>query len=318
MPRGDIASLIAAATAHADSRCPRAATHPDTASVAAEARAWARGGGLHPAEPGGPVDLVNPVLPVAEAMRDAPTHALRITGFFATWLAAFAEHGTRTGWDPAYGASLAGILGGARTTPDALHFTLADLADRITAAGGAALLPELAGALTRHTAAARREHDWVTRDVTPTLTEFLDNRVDRTAVPMLIVPQRLDPALGRPDAPTAPGVPQLAELAGLLTGVDEDLIGFRAAVATGARMTLVPVLMREYGHSVPAAFQSATVLFGAWKTQLDHGVGVFEREPDGPEAAAAVRQARALVDWVAALHHHHADLHVRHRAVAVG
>lgn len=318
MPRGDIESLVAAAVAHADARCPRTGTHPDAAPVAAEARAWARRRGLHPAEPGGPVDLVNPVVPVAEAMREAPVEALRITAFLATWIAAFAEHGARTGWAPGHAGSLVDVLGGGRVEGDPLHRTLADLADRIAGAGGDALLPDLADALTRHCEAAHREHDWVTREVTPTLTEFLDNRVDRTALPLLVVAHRLDPALGALDVPPAPGVPQLAELSGLLTGVDEDLIGFRAAVATGARVTLVPVLMREYGHSVPAAFQSATVLFGAWKTQLDHGVASFVREARGSEDAPSVRQARALVDWVAALHHHHADLHVRHRVVPVG
>ncbi|HSA50165.1 MAG TPA: terpene synthase family protein [Yinghuangia sp.] len=319
MPRGDIESLVFEAVAHADARCPRAASHPDTDSVAAEARAWAERGGLRPAARGLPVDRVNPVAPVGEAMREAPADALRIVGFFATWLAALAEHGERTGWDVGYGESLADVLGGAadsgRAGTDVLHRALAELVDRVTEAGGCALLPELADALARHTAAAHREHDWLARDVTPTLTEFLDNRVDRTSVPLLTVLHRLDPALGALDGPAAPGVPQLTEIAGLLTGVDEDLIGFRHAVATGTRVTLVPVLMREYGHSVPAAFQSATVLFGAWKTQLDHGVGAFEQEAGDP---APLRQARALVDWVAALHHHHADLHVRHRAVPVG
>lgn len=303
MPRGDIDSLVAEAVTHLDARCPRVAPHPDAETVAIEARVWAHRTGLHAAAEGGEVDRTRPVGPVAEVMRDAPIGVLRIAGLYATWIAALADRADTAGWDNGYCASLVSILRDGRTSgADALHFALSDIHERVTAVGGADLLPELAQALERHTAAACREQAWLSAETPPGLAEFLDNRVDRTVLPMLTVLHRLDPAVGGSGGggPAAEGVPPLNELAGLLIGVDEDLIGYRHAVETGRRLTLVPVLMREYGHSVPTAFQSATVLFGAWRTQLDHGVRELRRLPD--VAPTTLRQAEAAADWVGAVH----------------
>ncbi|MCF2530927.1 terpene synthase family protein [Yinghuangia soli] len=302
MPR-DLDRLIADTVAHVASRCPRPAPHPAADAVAMEARTWARRTGLSAAAEGGAVDRTHPVAPVAEAMHDAPVGALRITGLFATWLAVLEDRGEAVGWDPAYAASLVGILrDGHSTGADALHFALTDLRERITAAGGAALLPDLADALARHAAAAHREQDWLAAEAPPALPEFLDNRVDRTGVPLFTLLHRLDPALGAPGGPPAEGVPPLTELAGLLVGVAEDLTGYPRAMQTGTRLTLVPVLMREYGHSVPTAFQSATVLYGAWRTQLDHGVRALRSLPG--VSAATVRQAQSTELWAAALNRH--------------
>ncbi|WTW98764.1 terpene synthase family protein [Streptomycetaceae bacterium NBC_01309] len=324
MPRGDVDSLVAEAMTHVGARCPRVAPHPDGETVAIEARVWAHRTGLHAAADGGEVDRTRPVAPVAEVMRDAPIGVLRIGALFATWLAVLADRAETAGWDADYCASLVSVVKEGYTTgADALHFALTDIYERIVAAGGTGLLPELADALARHTAAACREQRWLSAESPPGLAEFLDNRVDRTAVPMLTVLHRLDPALGGPGGPIADGVPPLDELAGLLNGVDEDLAGYPQAVETGTRLSLVPVLMREYGHSVPTAFQSATVLFGAWRTQLDHGVRELHRLPG--VAPATLRQAEAAADWVGALHRRnaarHAALtasHVAARTVPVG
>ncbi|WP_436776694.1 terpene synthase family protein [Yinghuangia sp. YIM S09857] len=318
MPRGDVESLVAEAMAHVGARCPRVAPHPAAETVAVEARAWAQRTGLHAAADGGEVDRTRPVAPVAEVMRDAPVGVLRIGALFATWLAVLADRAETAGWDADYSASLVSVLeDGCTTGADALHFALTDIHERIVAADGAALLPELADALARHTAAACREQQWLSADTPPGLAEFLDNRADRTTVPTLTVLHRLDPALGGPGGPGGPGgreaegVPPLGELAALLNGVDEDLAGYPHAVETGRRLSLVAVLMREYGHSVPTAFQSATVLFGAWRTQLDHGVRELIRNPG--VAPSAMRQAEAAADWVGALHRRNA---ARHTAAA--
>ncbi|NUS59207.1 MAG: hypothetical protein HOV66_30765, partial [Streptomycetaceae bacterium] len=42
------------------------------------------------------------------------------------------------------------------------------------------------------------------------------------------------------------------------------------------------------------------VLFGAWKTQLDHGIREIEHLPG--VSASTVRQAHAACDWACALH----------------
>ncbi|MDI2127220.1 terpene synthase family protein [Yinghuangia seranimata] len=305
VPRGDIDMLIAEAVAHADLRCPRLPAHPDGETVAIEARVWAQRTGLSAAAEGGVVDRRRPVGPVAEAMRDAPIGALRIAGLYATWLEVLNERALVVGWDLGYAASLVTILREGYTTgADALHFALTDLYERITAGGGAAVLPDLADALERYCAAARRDRDLMSAELPPSLPEFLDNRVDRTPVPMFTALHRLDPALGALGGPPAEGIAPLTELAGLLTAVDEDLTGYRQAVEAGTRLTLIPVLMREYGHSVPTAFQSGMVLFGAWKTQLDHGVRAVSALPD--VSSATRRQAQAAVDWVGALHRYHA------------
>jgi hypothetical protein len=306
VPRGDIDTLIADAVAHADARCARLPHHPDTANVVIEARVWAQRTGLYAAAEGGSVDRAHPVLPVAEAMRDAPIGVLRVAGLFATWLAALDERGAMSRWDPGYVASLLTVLReGFTKGADALHFALTDLYERIAAAGGAGLLPELADALERHAAAARREQGWLAAEHTPSLAEFLDNRVDRTTIPFVTVLHRLDPALGALGGHPTDGVPPLEELAGLLVGVDEDLTGYRHTVDSGTRLTLIPVLMREYGHSVPTAFQSAIVLFGAWKTQLDHGIRAVHTQRG--VSAGTVRRADAAADWVDALHHHNTE-----------
>ncbi|MGW0663586.1 terpene synthase family protein [Streptodolium elevatio] len=312
MPRGDVDSLVTEAMTHVGTRCPRVEPHPEGGTVADETRAWAQRLGLHAAGEGGEVDRTHPAVPVAEVMRDAPIGVLRVGALFATWLAVLADRAETVGWDADYCASLVSVLKDGYTTgADALHLALTDIYERIVAADGAGLLPELADALARHTAAACREQQWLAADTSPGLAEFLDNRVDRTAVPMLTVLHRLDPALGGPGGPIAEGVPPLDELAGLLVGVDEDLAGYPRAIETGTRLSLVPVLMREYGHSVPTAFQSATVLFGAWRTQLDHGVRELHRIPG--VAPATLRQAEAAAEWVGALHRRNA---ARHDALA--
>lgn len=311
MPRGDIDSLVAEAVAHVGARCPRRAAHPDTATVLLEARSWAQRTGLTgPADDTG-ADAAHPVAAVGEAMAGTPVGVLRVAGLFATWLAALEAHGTAHGWDTGYAASLAAVLRDGRgTAADPPHLALTDLTERIVAVGGAALLPDLADALDRHCAAARREQDWRIAETAPELAEFLDNRVDRTTVPLLTTLQRLDPAHDGPDDEVAP----LHELAGLLVGLDEDVTGYARAVETGTRVTLVPVLMREYGHSVPSAFQSATVLFGAWKAQLDHGVRAIVHHPG--TAPGTVRSAHAAAAWVGALHRRHAALAARPRVLA--
>ncbi|GAA4966757.1 hypothetical protein GCM10023205_34270 [Yinghuangia aomiensis] len=306
MPRGDIASLVAEAVAHADVRCGRPPAHPDAAAAAIETRLWAQRVGLHPAAEGGSVDRTFPTAPVADALHDAPLGALRIASLFAAWLGVLTERAEASGWEPAYTASLVGVLRDGYTTgADALHFALTDLYERITVLDGAALLPELADALDRHAGACRREQEWRAADTVPPLAEFLDNLADRTPLPLYATLHRLDPRLGGPSGPPAPGVAPLHELAALLSGVDADLAGYRQAVETG-RLTLVAVLMREYGYSVPAAFQSGMVLFGAWKTQLDHGIREIEHLTGVP--ASTVRQAHAACDWACALHRRTAAL----------
>ncbi|MGA6171553.1 terpene synthase family protein [Streptomyces sp. NPDC012600] len=322
-------ALAAYARRHMNRLAPAAGDHPLAGELEADVRSWAVGRGLSGADPaggcpgddrgdgsGGSGGLERRRIGrlVGRCMPGAPVGVARLTARYLAWVFHFddtvAEYADRLAahrkWDPP------GILRSGRLpagAPACAHLTsLVSVHDEVVAAGGTGLLPLLAEGLRRYAESCAREAPWRETGTPPTLAEYLAQRVHTSGGhPLylhLLAPgmpsdhaPRAAPPTGTPTAPLTAPLTGLAELAFLIGGLANDLLGHAAEQRQGDPVNAVTVLAHEYGLPVPEAYRAAVVLHAGHQHR-------FGTECAGLLADAALSEAerrfvRAVAGWVA-------------------
>ncbi|MEV4880245.1 terpene synthase family protein [Streptomyces cyaneofuscatus] len=300
---------------------PAAGDHPAAEELEADVRSWATGRGLSaPGDDGLARRRIGRL--VGRCMPGAPVAVARLTARYLAWVFHFddtvAEHADRLAVHRA--SDPPGILLSGRLpdgAPACAHLTsLVSVHEAIVAAGGTALLPLLADGLRRYVENCARETPWRATGTPPTLAEYLAQRVHTSGGhPMYLhllapgmpggrdpqtYPQTSPPTApptGPPTAPLTAPLTGLAELAFLIGGLANDLLGHAAEQRRGDPVNAVTVLAHEYGLPVPEAYRAVVVLHAGHQHRFDAACAGLLADATLP--AAQRRFVHAVMGWVA-------------------
>ncbi|MEW1581579.1 terpene synthase family protein [Streptomyces microflavus] len=292
---------------------PAAGDHPAAEELEADVRSWATGRGLSaPGDDGLARRRIGRL--VGRCMPGAPVAVARLTARYLAWVFHFddtvAEHADRLAVHRA--SDPPGILLSGRLpdgAPACAHLTsLVSVHEAVVAAGGTALLPLLADGLRRYVENCARETPWRATGTPPTLAEYLAQRVHTSGGhPMylhLLAPgmpggrdPQTDPQTGPPNAPLTAPLTGLAELAFLIGGLANDLLGHAAEQRRGDPVNAVTVLAHEYGLPVPEAYRAVVVLHAGHQHRFDAACAGLLADATLP--AAQQRFVHAVMGWVA-------------------
>ncbi|MEV0038885.1 terpene synthase family protein [Streptomyces sp. NPDC050804] len=277
-PDGDFTALTAYAHEHLVRLSPPPVRpHPAAQKLESEVRAWAARAGL--CAQGGQRALERRRIGhlVAWCMPHAPFAVARLTAHYLAWVFHFddtiAEHPAHLNahleWD------LPGLLRSGRTHPDApscVHLTsLAAVRAEITSStadGGREVLAQLADGLRRYLEGCVNEGPWRASGQPPALDAYLRQRTHTSGGHPLYL-HRLAPGMPPSGEPLPTCLTALAELAFLLGGLANDLLGHAAEHRQGDPVNAVTVLAHEYGLAMPDAYRATVVLHAAHKHRFD-------------------------------------------------
>ncbi|WP_157431447.1 terpene synthase family protein [Actinomadura hibisca] len=255
---------------HLASLFPPARRHPRTADIEADVHAWAAAHALDSSgTTGGGLARRGVGHIVGSCMSEASLPIATLTARYLAWVFVFDDQ-------VAENARLLGtyrsrapenvLRGGPAPEDDALLTALADLREQIIGCGGAWLLPELSDHLAAYLAACAREAPWRADGQVPPLTDYLHDRIATSGGHALHL-HRLDFPRNLGGLP--PHLLELADLAHLIGGLVNDLIGWDHDQRHHDPVNLVTVLAHHYGLPVPAAHRAAVVLLAAHKHRFD-------------------------------------------------
>ncbi|MGW3439302.1 terpene synthase family protein [Streptomyces bacillaris] len=294
-------ALAAYAHRHLLRLAPEAGDHPAAGELETDVRDWAGGHGLGAPGDSGPERRRIGRL-VGRCMPGAPFGVARLTARHLAWVFHFddtvAEHPDRLAahraWDPP-GVLLSGRLPAEATA--CTHLTsLVSLRADIVAAGGAELLPLLAEGLRRYVEECAREAPWRATGTPPGLADYLARRVHTSGGhPMYL--HLLAPGMPEGTAPLTAPLLGVAELAFLIGGLANDLLGHAAEQQQGDPVNAVTVLAHEYGLTPPEAYRATVVLHAAHQHRFDALCAglLADTALSGPQH----RFVRAVMGWVA-------------------
>lgn len=302
-PDGDFTALAAYAHEHLLRLSPPPARpHPAARELENDVRAWAARTGL--CAQGGQRALERRRIGhlVAWCMPHAPLAVARLTTHYLAWVFHFddtvAEHpdqlDAHLAWD------LPGLLHSGRTHPDApscVHLaSLAAVRTEITNTdGGQEVLVQLADGLRRYLDGCASEAPWRTSGQSPALDAYLRRRTHTSGGHPLYL-HRLAPGMPPPGEPLPTCLTALAELAFLLGGLANDLLGQAAEHRQGDPVNAVTVLAHEYGLALPDAYRATVVLHAAHKHRFDSDHARLQTDPALTPAQRHL--AAAIGGWV--------------------
>lgn len=266
-------ALAAYAHRHLLRLSPAAGDHPAAGELEADVRDWAIRQGLStPGDTGLERRRIGRL--TGRCMPAAPLGVARLTARYLAWVFHFddtvAEHADRLAahraWDPP-AILLSGRLPAA--APACVHFaSLLSVREDIVAAGGGRLLPLLAEGLWRYVENCARETPWRTTGTAPALAEYLAQRVHTSGGhPMYL--HLLAPGMPESPVPLTASLTGVAELAFLIGGLANDLLGHAAEQRQGDPVNAVTVLAHEYGLPLPEAYRATVILHAVHQHRFD-------------------------------------------------
>ncbi|MFF0504627.1 terpene synthase family protein [Streptomyces fimicarius] len=294
-------ALAAYARRHLLRLSPAAGDHPAAEELEADVRSWATARGL--STPGDDwLERRRIGRLVGRCMPGAPVAVAQVTARYLAWVFHFddtvAEHADRLAahrvWDPPAILRSGRLPAGA---PACTHFTsLVSAHEDIVAAGGTGLLPLLADGLRRYSESCARETPWRATGAAPTLADYLAQRVHTSGGhPMYL--HLLAPGMPSGRDPLTAPLTGLAELAFLIGGLANDLLGHASEQQQGDPVNAVTVLAHEYGLPVPEAYRAALVLHAGHQHRFDAArAGLLA---DTTLSAPRRRFVHAVTGWVA-------------------
>jgi 2-methylisoborneol synthase len=173
---------------------------------------------------------------------------------------------------------------------------LAGIRNEIVALDGAALLPELADDLDRYLTACLREAPWRTKGQVPALTAYLWDRAATSGGHPLLL-HRLQSAMPPLDRPLSPDVSSLVDLAFLIGGLTNDIVGFPFEQECGDPVNVVTVLAHENDITPAKALDAAVELHAAHKHWFDTESARILADPGADPTLRFF--TRAVTGWVA-------------------
>jgi 2-methylisoborneol synthase len=278
------------------------APHPAAAEVEDGVRGWVLHAGLYRPDQEHQLARRKVGHLASGCMPDAPVSVVHLTSRYLAWLYAFddtvAEDAERL---PAYLAlDLPGLLehGGVRpgTRADGLTTALAALRRDIVAGGGGPLLPQLARGLRQYLEACEREGPWRATGQPPSLGAYLRDRTHTSGGHPLYL-HRLAPGMPALTDPLPSAVVGLAELAFLIGGLANDLIGYSDEHRAGDPVNAVTVIAHEYRLAPPEAYRATVILHAAHAHRFETEHARLAADPclTGPQQ----RFVGAVRGWVA-------------------
>ncbi|WP_052868686.1 terpene synthase family protein [Streptomyces niger] len=136
---------------------------------------------------------------------------------------------------------------------------LADIRQDIVTAGGEPLLTQLAAGLRQYLDSCTRETPWRATRMPPALGDYLCDRTHTSGGHPLYL-HRLAPGMPPLTEALPPAVIGLAELAFLIGGLANDLLGFAAEQQHDDPVNAVTVLAHEYRLPTPDAYRATVIL----------------------------------------------------------
>ncbi|MGW7294536.1 terpene synthase family protein [Streptomyces xiamenensis] len=258
--------------------------HPDAAALETDVRQWAVHVGLYREGDVGQLDRRRIGHLVGHCMPDASLPVARLTARYLAWVFVFddivAEDAPRLREHLAL--DLPGLLRDGTPVPvpapSVLPGVLAAVRREIVECGGTALLPTLATALRQYLQACAREAPWREQGHPPSLGDYLHDRT-HTAGGHPLYLQRLIPGMPGPAENLPPALTGLAELAFLLGGLANDLLGHAAEQESGDPVNVVTVLAHEYALTPAEAYRTAVVLHAGHKHRFDTDCAALAADP---------------------------------------
>jgi 2-methylisoborneol synthase len=297
-------ALAAYAHRHLLRLSPSAVRHPAADKLEADVRGWAVGAGL--CEDGGrALERRRVGQLVGCCMPTAPVGVARLAARYLAWVFHFddtvAEHPDRLAehlaWD------LPDLLLSGRGRPEApscVHLTaLVAVRADIIGGGGREVLPQLADGLRRYLQGCASEA-WRASGTPPGLDAYLRERT-HTAGGHPLYLHRLAPGMPPPGQALPAPVAGLAELAFLIGGLANDLLGHAVEHRHGDPVNAVSVLAHEYALAPAEAYRATVVLHAGHKHRFDTDRARLQNDPSlTPPQQHLVRAIAGWVDGSAA------------------
>lgn len=280
---------------------PPARQHPDAAELEAELRRWVVSTGLYAADEQQQLNKRQIGHLVAWCMPDAPLDVARLTIHYLAWVFVFddtiaEDHQLLKEY---LALDLPGLLrdGMTRlgTAPPCLLTSLAAVRQEIVDAGGENLLAHLASGLRQYLDACAREAPWRETGRPPTLGDYLRDRAATSGGHPLYL-QRLAPGMPPCGEDLPPELIGLAEMAFLIGGLANDLLGFVYEQQHDDPVNVVTVLAHEYALPLPEAYRAAVILHATHKHRFDSDYARLITDPRLTQPQH--RLAIAMNGWV--------------------
>ncbi|MDC0672506.1 cholesterol oxidase substrate-binding domain-containing protein [Nannocystis sp. ncelm1] len=170
-----------------------------------------------------------------------------------------------------------------------------ELRREMIALGGGELLPQLADAVQHLFLANEKEQRYIKDDILPGLADYLRLRTGIVSIQVFVQVQRCERGLLPPHRYLCDRLQWLSDLSSLLSGLLNDIIGFRRDIETNFPMNIIAVLALEFRVDLATAYVMSINLIEAIKHSFDALVEDVCAHPGPyPEAAA---QARAISVW---------------------
>ncbi|MCX5205569.1 terpene synthase family protein [Streptomyces sp. NBC_00237] len=275
--------------------------HPDAAVLEADVRGWVTATGLHRLVAEERLTTWQVGHLIGFCMPGAPLPVARLTARYLMWEFVFddavAEQDLLLRQYQSY--DLPRLLGAGDRPPavadDPLLDALARLRGEIMEAGGELLLPVLADGLRHYLAASARQSPWRSSEQPPCLGDYLRDRTSTAGGHPLYL-QRLAPGMPAPGESLPPALTALAELAFLLGGLANDLLGYAIEQANGDPVNVVTVLAHEYALTRAEAYRAAVILHAGHKHRFDANAAALAA--DGRLTRQHHHFAEAVAGWV--------------------
>jgi hypothetical protein len=175
--------------------------------------------------------------------------------------------------------------------------------EQIIAADCDGLLPQLADAMWDLFESMRQEQEYLKRDCLPGLQEYLSFRSVSFGLEPTMVAQRCEEYLLPHDQRFCERLTRIAQLAGLTSGLNNDIVGIEKDILGEYPINVVAVIAIEFNVDLPTAYLMSTELLDVLKQLLDMLVAEVGVRP-GPNPRTAT-QALALQQWPDGLHTWH-------------
>ncbi len=173
----------------------------------------------------------------------------------------------------------------------------------VIALGGRELLPQIADEVQRLFVVNEKEQRYIADDTLPSLTEYLRMRAVSMAFHGMLQVQRCEDGLLPPHRHLCERLSWLADLANLVSGLNNDILGYRRDIYVSYPMNIIPVLSLQFRVDLATAYLMSLDLIELLKHFFDVLVEDVVTDPGPyPEAAA---QARAFAYWPDGFHTWH-------------
>ncbi|MFY0535193.1 terpene synthase family protein [Nannocystis pusilla] len=271
-------------------------THPDSARLDAALVEWGKRSGLFDNATDAELAEIRMghVAYYAAPLTSSPV--LWLIGTFGMWLFGVDDYIVEPGL-PLSDLKRAcdDVIRGGQTSrplaPGSRYFL--ELRREMIALGGGELLPQLADAVQHLFLANEKEQRYIKDDILPGLADYLRLRTGIVSIQVFVQVQRCERGLLPPHRYLCDRLQWLSDLSSLLSGLLNDIIGFRRDIETNFPMNIIAVLALEFRVDLATAYVMSINLIEAIKHSFDALVEDVCAHPGPyPEAAAQAGPSR--------------------------